>query len=86
MRRRGISKVEVQLGEDSPWIEAELSEPLSVNSWIQWQVPWNAEPGVYQLQVRATDGDGVLQVERRSPAPPDGATGWHTRNTIVEEA
>lgn len=83
---RGISKVEVRLGEEAPWVEAELSEPLSINSWVQWQVPWNPQPGLYQLTVRATDGDGVLQDERRRPAPPDGATGWHTRVISVSEA
>ena len=82
---RGISKVEVQLGEDAPWVEAELSEPLSVNSWVQWKVPWNPGPGLYKLRVRATDGDGALQDERMRAAAPDGATGWHSRNTLVEE-
>lgn len=76
---RGIAKVEVQLGEDQPWVEAELSEPLSINAWVQWQVRWEPQPGSHQVRVRATDGDGVLQDERRRPTPPDGATGWHTR-------
>lgn len=83
---RGISKVEVRLGEDAPWVEAQLSEPLSINAWVQWQVPWDPRPGLYELTVRATDGDGVLQDERRRPAPPDGATGWHRRVTLVSEA
>ena len=42
---RGISKVEVQLGEDAPWVEAELSEPLSDDTWRQWRVMWEASPG-----------------------------------------
>lgn len=79
---RGIARVEVQLGEDQQWVEAQLSEPLSINSWIQWQIPWDPAPGSYQIRVRATDGDGVLQDERSRPAAPDGATGWHTR--VVE--
>lgn len=83
---RGISKVEVQLGEDQPWIEAELSEPLSANSWVQWKVAWDPQPGQHVLSVRATDGTGALQTERRSPAPPDGATGWHSMSVRVEEA
>lgn len=82
---RGISKVEVQLGENSPWIEATLSEPLSVNSWVQWQTGWDAGPGAHRLAVRATDGDGVLQDDRIRPPAPDGATGWHTRAVHVRE-
>ncbi len=83
---RGISRVEVQLGEGESWVDAELSEPLSVNSWIQWQVPWAPVPGVYQIRVRATDGNGDLQTKTIRPAPPDGATGWHTIIVAVKEA
>ena len=80
---RGISQVEVQLGEGAPWVEAELSQPLSINSWLQWQVPWDAQPGRQVLRVRATDGDGVLQDETERPPAPDGATGWHTQPVFV---
>lgn len=83
---RGISKVEVQLGEDAPWVEAELSEPLSVNAWVQWKVAWDAPVGTYALRVRATDGDGNLQTEEPSPAAPDGATGWHRQLVTIREA
>lgn len=80
---RGISKVEVQLGEGQPWTEAKLSEPLSINSWVQWSVDWEARPGTHALRVRATDGDGVLQTEMESPPAPDGATGWHRARITV---
>lgn len=83
---RGISMVEVQLGEGEPWTQAELSEPLSVNSWIQWKVDWDAQPGNHLLRVRATDGNGQLQdVTERDPAP-NGATGWHARPCFVVDA
>lgn len=75
---RGISMVEVQIGEGGDWVEAELSEPLSVNSWVQWRLPWDAQEGRQIITVRATDGDGNLQVESPSPPAPDGATGWHS--------
>jgi DMSO/TMAO reductase YedYZ molybdopterin-dependent catalytic subunit len=75
---RGISKVEVQLGEDAEWVEARLSEPLSKNSWLQWAVDWDARVGTHRLRVRATDGGGELQDEEIRPPAPDGATGWHT--------
>lgn len=84
---RGISKVEVQLGEGEPWQEAELSEPLSVNSWVQWQIPWTPSVvGRNVISCRATDGDGVLQDEMVRPPAPNGATGWHTQPVLVENA
>ena len=75
---RGISKVEVKLGEDVDWVEAELSEPLSDDCWRQWIVGWNATAGTHRLQVRATDGEGNVQTDEQRPPAPDGATGWHT--------
>jgi len=75
---RGISKVEVRLGEGADWVEAVLSEPLSDNCWRQWAVEWNAPAGTHLLQVRATDGEGNAQTDEQRPPAPDGATGWHT--------
>lgn len=83
---RGISKVEVQLGEGADWVEAELSEPLSVNSWVQWKIDWDALPGRHELTVRATDGNGNLQTDQIRPPAPDGATGWHSVGVHVNEA
>ena len=74
---RGISKVEVRLGDDAEWVEARLAEPLSDNCWRQWVVDWDAPAGTHQLQVRATDGEGNLQTDELRPPAPDGATGWH---------
>ena len=84
---RGVSKVEVQLGEGQPWVEAELSQPLSENAWVQWKVDWDAEvEGRHVLRCRATDGEGNLQTEESAPPAPDGATGWHDRGVVVESA
>lgn len=83
---RGISKVEVQLGADAPWVEAELSEALSVNAWVQWKVEWDAPVGTHKLRVRATDGTGELQAEEPSRPDPDGATGWHRQIVTAREA
>ena len=80
---RGISKVEVQLGEGAEWVEAQLSEPLSENTWLQWAVDWDVPAGVHQLQVRATDGEGNLQTDEVRPPAPDGATGWHRIQVTV---
>lgn len=80
---RGISKVEVQLGDSADWLEAELSESLSDNSWRQWSVEWDAPVGSHVLRVRATDGEGNLQTDEIVPPAPNGATGWHTIETLV---
>jgi DMSO/TMAO reductase YedYZ molybdopterin-dependent catalytic subunit len=74
---RGISKVEVAVDEGE-WTEAELSEPLSIDAWRQWAVPFDFTAGTHTIRVRATDGTGSLQPEAIAPPAPSGATGWHT--------
>jgi DMSO/TMAO reductase YedYZ molybdopterin-dependent catalytic subunit len=74
---RGISAVEVRVDEGE-WQPAELSEPLSDDTWVQWNVSWDATPGNHVIQVRATDGTGATQTEDIAPPAPDGATGYHT--------
>lgn len=82
---RGISKVELQPGEGGDWIEAELSEPLSDNAWVQWRVDWEpGGPGRHILTCRATDGEGELQTDEVVPPAPDGASGWHSSFVQVE--
>lgn len=80
---RGISRVEVQLGEDGDWVEAELSEPLSDAAWVQWKVDWETTSGRHLLTCRATDGDGEVQTSDVRPPAPDGATGWHSLSVDV---
>lgn len=83
---RGIAKVEVLItdivdGEEVPndnWIEAELSDDVTDNSWRQWMIPWAAPAGDHVIRVRATDNLGETQTPERSRVDPDGATGWHT--------
>lgn len=83
---RGVDKVEVLItdivdGEEVPsdnWIEAELSDDVTDNSWRQWMLPWDAPTGDHVLRVRATDGEGVTQTSERTRVDPDGASGWHT--------
>jgi DMSO/TMAO reductase YedYZ molybdopterin-dependent catalytic subunit len=89
---RSIERVEVRVtskddgGYDSGWLEAELGEKLSQSTWRQWVVVWDAVPGEYQVQVRATDGNGDTQTEERHKPAPDGATGWHTISLKIEGA
>jgi DMSO/TMAO reductase YedYZ molybdopterin-dependent catalytic subunit len=79
---RGISAVEVQV-DDGDWAAAELSAPISDGTWVQWLYRWEAAAGDHLLRVRATDGEGEVQEERRTPPPPDGARGYHTIRVSV---
>ena len=78
---RGIAGVEVSI--DGRWQPARLSRPISDATWVQWVLEWEAPPGRHTIQVRATDGDGVVQEERSTPPAPDGARGWHTVEVSV---
>ncbi len=73
---RGISKVEVQV-DDGAWQPAELATAISDATWVQWVYRWQATAGRHTLRVRATDGDGTLQVATPHDPAPDGATGYH---------
>lgn len=79
---RGVSAVEVQV-DDGRWEAAELSDPISDATWVQFVYRWPATPGQHTLRVRATDGDGVVQTEERTRPAPDGARGHHAVNVRV---
>ena len=75
---RGISKVQVDVDDTNTWSEAELSQPLSDYSWIQWRVTRSvAVAGTHWVRVRAYDGTGAAQEEGPTPPYPDGARGYH---------
>jgi DMSO/TMAO reductase YedYZ molybdopterin-dependent catalytic subunit len=80
---RGVSRVEVQVDRE-PWREAELSVPISDATWVQWRYEWPASAGRHLLSVRATDGPGEVQTDRRTTPIPDGARGHHTIVVQVE--
>jgi DMSO/TMAO reductase YedYZ molybdopterin-dependent catalytic subunit len=80
---RGIERVEVQV-DDGAWVEARLADALHVDTWRQWVHEWEATPGRHTLAVRATDGTGETQTAERTPVAPDGATGRHTIEVVVE--
>ena len=76
-QHRGIDAVEVRI-DDGPWLAARLAAVDTVDTWRQWTFDWEAPPGRHRLEVRATDGDGIIQDEVRREPFPDGATGWHS--------
>lgn len=79
----GIERVEVQI-DDGPWIEAELSTPLSNDAWRQWVLSTVLTEGEHQIWVRATDGTGFTQTEAEAPPAPNGAEGRHTVTVIAQ--
>ncbi|MCX5394747.1 molybdopterin-dependent oxidoreductase [Streptomyces sp. NBC_00094] len=76
-QHRGITRVEVRI-DDGTWRDARLAAEDSRDTWRQWTYPWEATPGRHTLTVRATDGTGATQPERRTGTMPDGAQGWHS--------
>ena len=72
----GITAVEVRVDQE-PWQPAQVTEPISDDTWVQWQHTWDASPGDHLIGVRATDATGVTQTDRGQSARPDGATGHH---------
>ncbi|WP_331234675.1 molybdopterin-dependent oxidoreductase [Natronorarus salvus] len=82
---RGIDAVEVSIDGGTSWEEAKLSETLSeAATWRQWRHSFEADPGEYEVVVRAIDGDGTVQEGEEGDALPDGATGWMSRTISVE--
>ncbi|MFD3688911.1 molybdopterin-dependent oxidoreductase [Nocardiopsis sp. NPDC058631] len=72
----GIDRVEVRV-DDGPWTEARLAGEAGTDTWRQWVLDWDAEPGEHTITVRATDRDGRTQTPDRAEPAPDGATGHH---------
>jgi DMSO/TMAO reductase YedYZ molybdopterin-dependent catalytic subunit len=82
---RGIGTVEVKV-DDGPWQEAELAPELSHETWRQWRIDWEPQPGSARIACRAFDADGTPMPEERSEPLPDGATGWQSKLVIVQAA
>lgn len=73
---KGISKVEVQV-DDGPWEPARLRAPLSDLTWVLWRHDWPFAAGRHTVRVRATNGQGELQITAVNEPRPSGATGIH---------
>ena len=81
-QHRGIERVEVRIDE-GPWQQTRLGSDVTDDAWRQWVLDWDAKPGKYTIQVRATDKEGDTQTADVAPPDPDGATGYHTRSVKV---
>ena len=80
---RGIEKVEVSTDGGETWNTARLAKQLAEDTWRQYVYDWEARPGDYTIQVRATDGNGETQTASQAPPHPSGATGYHTIDVSV---
>lgn len=75
---RGISRVEVSFDDGNHWQDAKINTPGTRLTWALWSHDWKPErAGEYKLVVRATDGDGALQIKEERWTAPHGATGYH---------
>jgi DMSO/TMAO reductase YedYZ molybdopterin-dependent catalytic subunit len=84
---RGVSMVEYSSDGGRTWSAADVKAPLSPLTWVLWSATWTpASEGVYELQVRATDGVGAVQESRSAPSYPNGARGFHTIRVNVAHA
>ncbi|MBB1245250.1 molybdopterin-dependent oxidoreductase, partial [Streptomyces durbertensis] len=82
-QRRGVRRVEVRV-DDGPWREADLAVENTVDTWRPWSYRWQAEQGGHTITVRATDGTGRVQTEKRARPIPNGASGRHNVFVTVE--
>lgn len=75
---RGIHSVEWSADNGRSWSPADVRPALSQFTWVLWHATWTpAREGVYDLIVRARDGEGAVQSSERLPSFPSGASGYH---------
>lgn len=78
----GVEGVEVRV-DGGPWRRAQLARAISADTWVQWSLPWTAEPGAHEIECRAMSSEGETQTDAAAPPAPDGATGWHRIRVTV---
>lgn len=70
-----IKKVDVSTDAGRTWQPARLREPNIDMAWVRWDIDWDARPGTYKLQARATDSKGRTQPEH-IPFNDEGYAHW----------
>ena len=75
-----MQTVEVSI-DDGEWQQATLSTPINDQSWVQWVLEWDAQPGAHYITVRATDKQGNVQIQEPAAIAPNGSSGW--QRTLV---
>lgn len=74
---RGIASVEVSLDNGQTWLPAQVKPGLGGNTWQLWRADVPVDKNVRSIRVRATDGQGRVQVRETAPPFPSGSTGYH---------
>jgi sulfane dehydrogenase subunit SoxC len=62
--RGSIARVDVSLDGGRTYQPARLREPNVPQTWTRWELPWNAQPGRYNLRAMATDSLGNMQPDQ----------------------
>jgi DMSO/TMAO reductase YedYZ molybdopterin-dependent catalytic subunit len=70
-----IARVQVSLDGGRSWQGARLREPNIPQAWVRWDLEWDARPGPYKLQARATDSAGNEQ-PLKVPFNEEGYAHW----------
>jgi sulfite dehydrogenase len=73
----GVRRVEISIDGGRTWRNATLEQDYGKYSFRRWNARWDAEPGVYDVAVRASSNDGVTQ-----NATPIWNPGGYMRNNI----
>ncbi len=79
-----IKRVDVSTDGGRTWRSARLREPNIDMAWVRWDIDWDARPGKYKLQARATDSKGRTQ-PLQIPFNEEGYAHWAvvTHNIMV---
>jgi len=70
-----ITKVDVSLDGGQTWQQSRLRDPNIDLAWVRWDLDWDARPGTYRFQARATDSSGNTQPDR-VPFNAEGYSHW----------
>ncbi|WP_426246042.1 molybdopterin-dependent oxidoreductase [Nocardioides sp. LHG3406-4] len=81
----GVESVEVAL-DGGAWQAAEIANPGTDDTWVQWAATLSVTPGDRILRVRATDKDGGVQSGAEVDVVPNGSEGWHAIDFSVADA
>ncbi|GAC1444813.1 MAG: molybdopterin-dependent oxidoreductase [Chloroflexota bacterium] len=73
---RGIRRVEVRVNGGA-WLPTTHEHALSHATWVQWATRLRGQGPAF-FEVRAIDGDGMVQIGKAHDAYPDGSSGWAT--------
>jgi len=71
----GVGEVQVRV-DGGEWTTAELAEAGTSSTWRQWRWEWDAPAGTHDLEVRAVDADGQVQLEEPAAPAPNGSQGY----------